>query len=247
MTEAQRHIPRQDAKGLAPGSEHYSAYIGPPDQYDFMGATQFRLLTTLGLRETHRLLDFGCGSLRAGRLLISYLLPGHYYGVEPNAWLVEDAIQHEVGQDQIRLKRPCFSNNANFSVDEFGVKFDYIVAQSIFSHAGRDLIERALSNFRSNLQHDGLVLATFIHANTRGFGDEYGGNGWVYPGCVVYDPATIQRMIRAAGLHGALLPWFHPRKEWYVMAQSGDRLPPTAKYAHLSGAVLYDQEFSGSS
>ena len=81
------------AKTLRAGSPaHYSAYVGPPALYDFMGATQFRLLTTLGLRDTHNLLDFGCGSLRAGRLLIPYLLPGRYFGVEPNAWLVEEAI-----------------------------------------------------------------------------------------------------------------------------------------------------------
>ena len=207
MTETRRTVARQAAKGFAPGSGHYSSYIGPPDQYDFMGATQFRLLTTLGLRETHRLLDFGCGSLRAGRLLILYLLPEHYYGVEPNVWLVEDAVRYEVGEDQVRLKRPTFSNNANFSVDEFGVEFDYIVAQSIFSHAGRDLVQRALASFRRNLEHDGLIVATFIHANTRGFGEQYHGKGWVYPVCVTYAPETILGFVRDAGLHGALLPW----------------------------------------
>jgi hypothetical protein len=90
MAETQRSIPREGARGLTAGSEaHYSAYVGPPREYDFMGATQFRLLTTLGLRETHRLLDFGCGSLRAGRFLIPYLLPAHYYGVEPNALFID--------------------------------------------------------------------------------------------------------------------------------------------------------------
>lgn len=53
----------------------YRGYVGPEAQYDLMGATQFRLLCTLGLREHHTLLDFGCGSLRAGRLFIPYLLP----------------------------------------------------------------------------------------------------------------------------------------------------------------------------
>jgi cyclopropane fatty-acyl-phospholipid synthase-like methyltransferase len=62
-----------DASKLNPGDKHYKAYVGPPTQYDFMGATQFRLLCTLGLREQHKVLDFGCGSLRAGRLLLSYL------------------------------------------------------------------------------------------------------------------------------------------------------------------------------
>ena len=114
---------RDEAKSLPAGSaKHYSAYVGPPAEYDFMGATQFRLLTTLGLRETHQLLDFGCGSLRAGRLFIPYLSAGKYFGVEPNSWLVKEAITHEIGQDQIRLKSPTFLHNDDFTVTEFGVK-----------------------------------------------------------------------------------------------------------------------------
>ena len=55
-----------------------------------MGATQFRLLCSLGLRATHRVLDFGCGSLRAGRFLLTYLDPGGYWGVEPHRWLIAE-------------------------------------------------------------------------------------------------------------------------------------------------------------
>jgi hypothetical protein len=65
-----RDLPDTDAKKLRPGSDHYTAWVGPPDRYDFMGATQFALLFAIGLRGHHKLLDFGCGSLRAGRLLI---------------------------------------------------------------------------------------------------------------------------------------------------------------------------------
>src|ERR1700730_7403932 len=74
---------------LAGRSRHYQAYVGPPSQFDFMGATQFRLLTSLGLREHHSVLDFGCRSLREGRLLIPYLLPGRYYGLNPTTGLLK--------------------------------------------------------------------------------------------------------------------------------------------------------------
>src|SRR5947209_8507870 len=105
-TAVTRQMTRADAKSLHAGEPHYSAYVGSPENYDLMGASQFRLLTTLGLRDHHKLLDFGCGSLRVGRLLLPYLLAGNYYGIEPNAWLIEDAITNEVGDDQIRLKKP---------------------------------------------------------------------------------------------------------------------------------------------
>ena len=47
------------------------------------GARPFKLLYPPEPREIHRLLDFGCGSLRLGRMAIPYLLEGHYFGIEP--------------------------------------------------------------------------------------------------------------------------------------------------------------------
>jgi hypothetical protein len=73
METPDRDLSEEHAKQLRPGAEHYMAYVGPPDQYDLMGASQFGLLVTLGLRDTHRVLDFGCGSLRLGRQLIPYV------------------------------------------------------------------------------------------------------------------------------------------------------------------------------
>src|SRR5262249_3090725 len=158
-----------------------TAYVGPPRDYDFMGATQFRLLTTLGLREHHSVLDFGCGSLRAGRLLIPYLLPGRYYGLDPNRWLIEDAVAREIGADIIRLKRPTFRHDEDFSAAHFGATFDFILAQSIFSHAGSDIITVALASFRRCLAERGLVLATFIPPEMLGQADDSTARGWIYP------------------------------------------------------------------
>lgn len=246
MTTETRSLPRAEAKSLAAGDPHYSAYVGWPKYYDLMGASQFRLLTTLGLREYHKVLDFGCGSLRLGRLLLPYLLPGNYFGIEPNQWLVEDAIRQEIGGEYIRMRRPRFAGNSDFKVDSFGAKFDMIVAHSVFSHSGRELIETALANFRDALAEDGIILATFVHQGTLGLDQEYTGSGWVYPGCVAYAPETIRGFIKRAGLVGDWLPWYN-QQEWYLLSRSRRTLPPKSKYAHLSGAVLRDRDFAGSS
>jgi SAM-dependent methyltransferase len=245
-----RGLSVEEAKDLRAGDPHYTAYVGPPAQYDFMGATQFRLLCALGLREHHRVLDFGCGSLRAGRFLISYLRPGLYHGLEPNAWLIEDALEREVGQDVVRIKQPAFLHHDTFSCREFGKRFDFVLAQSIFSHTGRDLAAKILAEFSACLEEDGLAAVTFVHAT--GMEQESRAQGWIYRGAVEkphavrYRPGTILEMVRSAGLHGIAIPWYHPRQVWYVLGRSPRRLPEPSHFVHLTGAVLFDPEFEGS-
>lgn len=227
-----RDMSEREAKALRPASEHYTAYVGPPDQYDFMGGTQFALLFLLGLREHHKVLDFGCGSLRAGRLLIPYLEAGNYYGIEPNAWLIEDALKRQLGGME-RLKTPRFSNSDRFEADVFGDSFDFIVAQSIFSHSGPALTKRALVSFARVLAPNGLCAATFIE------GDEDTPEGWFYTGLtsrgtVRYRPALISQLAKDAGFEAARLPWKHPRQTWWLM---GRELPPEDELKALVGRL----------
>lgn len=229
-----------DVSKMKPGDHYYMAYVGPPTQYDYVGAMQFRLLCTLGLRAHHSLLDFGCGSLRAGRLFISYLDEGKYYGVEPNKWLIDDAIRNQVGNDLIQLKKPKFDYNDDFSIN-FNLKFDFIIAQSIFSHAGSDLIRIALPNLRDSLKDDGLIAVTFI----QGCKDSRE-KGWKYPECVQYQPHTINRFAQEADLFIRQIPWYNPRQTWYILAKCRSRLPTGSMNPYLSGAVLFDPEFSNS-
>lgn len=186
--------------GLAPGAAHYRAWVGPPEKYDLVAAMQFNLLTTLGLREHHHVLDIGCGSLRAGRLLIPYLLPGRYHGIEPEAWLIEEAVQKEIGPDLVRLKQPVFRHVADFSLTGFGRGFDYIVAQSIFSHTSQAQIKRCLAEARQVMGPSSIFAATFIVGT-----DNYTGEGWVYPGCVTYTVDHFRRLAAEAGFGFRLL------------------------------------------
>jgi len=201
-----------NGKGLRPGARHYRAFVGWPETYDIVSAMQFNLLTQLGLREHHTLLDIGCGSLRAGRLFIPYLMPGRYFGMEPNNWLVEDGIKHEIGQDMINLKRPKFNNDSEFTLSEFGQTFDFIVAQSIFSHAAPAQIARCLKEARDVMTPTSIFAATFVRGT-----ENHAGNTWVYPGCVQY---TLDYMTDISAQHGlACVPigWKHPNNQSWVV------------------------------
>lgn len=199
-----------------PGSEHYRAYVGPPHDYDLVAAMSFGLLTLLGLRQHHRLLDVGCGSLRIGRLLLPYLNRGGYTGLEPNAWLIEEGIAREIGQDQIDIKRPAFYRSANPEVLlADGLQFDYILAQSIFSHCGPDLLQEWLVSCARLLRPGGTLVATYVR------GDEDTERiGWIYPECVALTDGTVAAAAADAGLHFLPLDWHHPRQSWALFAHA---------------------------
>jgi len=204
------------ALDLAPGDTHYRAYVGPPKDYDLVSAMVFNLLTCIGLRQHHRALDIGCGSLRVGRLLIPYLNEGNYIGVEPNKWLIEDGIANELGMDLIRIKRPAFSFRT--SMDDFkdSLELDYAVAQSIFSHCGKDLISQWLTQVSFHLKDNGALVATFLPDT-----EDYGEPGWVYPGCVKYKPDTLAGLAADSGLDFQILDWTHPRQTWALFSKKG--------------------------
>src|SRR6266545_606207 len=56
--------------------------------WDEIGRLQLDFLISRGLREHHRVLDIGCGSLRAGVKLVKHLRAGHYAGSDLNESLL---------------------------------------------------------------------------------------------------------------------------------------------------------------
>jgi SAM-dependent methyltransferase len=200
--------------GLKPGDPQYRAYVGPPEDYDLIAAMTFNLLTTLGLRQHHSLLDIGCGSLRIGRLLIPYLNRGRYFGVEPNEWLVDEGIKRELGETLVQIKRPTFMfSDSPDTITHAKVAFDFVLAQSIFSHCGLDLIREWLSAISRSLAENGVLVATFL------IGEKDSAQaGWIYPDCVNYRPTTLERAAKDVNLRFEILDWKHPRQTWALFA-----------------------------
>ena len=187
---------------LARWTRSHRRFVSRPGAFDLAAASQFNLLTLLGLREDHTLLDVGCGSLRAGRLFIVYLKPGNYFGIEPERWLVEAAIRNEIGDDLFRLKRPTIVHRGDFRLSAFARRFDFAIAGSIFSHAAPAQIRECLGEVAAVLADDGLFLASFVEA-----ADDYAGTEWVYPGRVGYRYESVRQMASAAGLSCERVSW----------------------------------------
>lgn len=237
-----------ESKSLRPGADHYRAYVGPPAQYDFMGATQFNLLTGLGLREEHRLLDLGCGSLRAGKFLIQYLLPDRYFGVEPNSWLWQDALKNEIGDAIAPIKKPTFFAIDDFTLNDISTdSIDAAVAQSIYSHAGADVVLRSLKAVAKVLKPEGQFLFTALTETTPSFDNIKRGSsisGWTYPPCIGYPADEIVEMCDEAGLYAQKLDWYHPRQTWFRATHDKTQSLTSAMMEQLgTGRPLFDSRF----
>jgi len=201
-----------------------------PQNYDLIGAMQFNLLTALGLREHHKLLDIGCGTLRAGRLFMTYLNKGNYCAIEPEKQLVEDGVNYEIGACMVHIKEPRFEYGYDFPIASFGEKFDFMVAHSIFTHATQEQILQCLKNAeqclkpRANNIQGGLLAATFCLG-----AQDFQGKEWVYPGkdkigFAHYTEGFIHRAARESNLGSKMIDWApHPHgQKWVIFGHLND-------------------------
>src|SRR5206468_5029889 len=86
---------------------------------------------------------------------------GCYYGIEPDHNHLQAGKDVTVGPELIALKKPTFSDDSNFDLSVFGVKFDFIVARSIFTHFTPAAIKKVLASLPASLQQDGTFLASY--------------------------------------------------------------------------------------
>lgn len=140
----------------------YKDYVGPAHRWESAARERFHQLLTEGMREDSRVLDVGCGSLRLGRLLIPFLAPRGYCGLEPGREWLEAGLEHEVvaswGEALLHHKQPRFDHNGDFDLGVFQSKFDLIVAFAVFIHCGPGQLRTFLQNAHGTLAPGGRML-----------------------------------------------------------------------------------------
>jgi SAM-dependent methyltransferase len=149
-------------RGVAPsGPEWYRAAVG--GHWDEIGALQFAFLQRRGLRPDHYMLDVGCGALRGGLHFIRYLETGHYYGVDHEQSLLDAGRDVELANAGLAHKQPHLVRSDDFTLPGIGndVRFDFALAQSVFTHLTPDMIELCLRRIVARLAPGGTFFATF--------------------------------------------------------------------------------------
>lgn len=135
--------------------------------WDEIGALQYQFLLAQGLQPAHRLLDYGCGTLRGGRFFIEYLEPGKYVGVDISRNVVAKA-QELIRNENLADKKPelIWNENASLDFSEVGYKkYDLIIAQSVFTHLLPEHIKTCIGNVKRVMKNDGRFYFTNFDAD----------------------------------------------------------------------------------
>lgn len=128
----------RDPEG-AVGSHTHSSWLE-------LGKLQFDYAVGHGLKPGMRMLEIGCGNLRAGRLFIDYLDSGHYYGVDISPDILLRA-QDTVATYDLRAKLPHLALVADLKLAFLPDRtFDFVHAHSVFSHSPISVIEECFAH-----------------------------------------------------------------------------------------------------
>jgi SAM-dependent methyltransferase len=152
-----RAVMRSDASrshDLAVGSKSRESWLK-------VGQLQFDYLADHGLKPDMRMLEIGCGNLRAGRLFIDYLDSGNYYGtdISPDILL---AAQRTVVEFGLQRKLPHLSLVSDLRLDFLpDDHFDAVHAHSVFSHSPLPVIEECVSHIGRVMAPGGFFDFTF--------------------------------------------------------------------------------------
>jgi SAM-dependent methyltransferase len=129
-----------------------------------MGKLQLDFMVEHGLEPGSRLIDIGCGPLRAGVHFVDYLEPGNYYGIDVNGTLLDAGYDVEFS-DELRSKLPRENLRATDRFDcDFGVQFDFAIAQSLFTHLPLNDIRLCLVRLGRQMKPGGRFYGTFFEA-----------------------------------------------------------------------------------
>jgi ubiquinone/menaquinone biosynthesis C-methylase UbiE len=139
------------------------AAVGSPtrERWLKLGQMQFDYLLKHGLKPGDRVLEIGCGNLRAGWRFIDYLDAGNYYGIDisPDILL---AAQNTLVHQGLQEKLPHLTLVDDLKLEFLPSRhFTVVHAHSVFSHSPIHVIDECFAHVGRVLAPDGFFDFTF--------------------------------------------------------------------------------------
>lgn len=184
--------------------------------WDVMGQLQLNFLVKNNLKPNDKLLDIACGSFRAGRLFIEYLEDSNYYGIDQDSNLVEQGRKREI--NHLLEKKPNLLINDQFEFHKFGIKFDFMIAQSLWTHLDLNTIIKCLININKSLKQNGKCFVTFFENGNILELDKIkqveGLYSYIDSDPFHYSFDTLKNLVQQVGMKATYIgDWHHPRNQ----------------------------------
>ena len=107
--------------------------------------------------------------------------------------MIEEALDKELGRDILDVKEPRFDDNEDFQLTLFDQEFDFLLAASIFTHAGPEMVKTCLAEAKKVMKPDAIFVATYYEGDT-----EWPEEGW-HPAPRFYKEETLRGFVEGAG------------------------------------------------
>jgi len=132
--------------------------------WEEIGQLQLDFLVVQGLKPHHRLLDIGCGSLRAGVKLIRYLDAGHYAGLDLHESLLNAGYEIELAKEGLKHKLPRSNLVADgeFDFSWCPMQVDFALAQSVFTALPLNFLRICLERLATFMVSDGKFFVSIF-------------------------------------------------------------------------------------
>ena len=189
---------------------------GPEDRFENLGRKSLAAMINYGLMPDHKVLDVGAGSLRVGWWLFHYIEPSNYYAIEPVRSRIDPAVKM-LGVDIHTYY------NEDFEFPD--VKFDFVIARSIWTHASKVMIAKMLSEFAENSSADAKFLASVLLARSEQ--EDYKFDHWVgkvekddRPAMIRHSQTWLEAECKKNGLTMAVKEDLHGQT-WILVSRSG--------------------------
>jgi ubiquinone/menaquinone biosynthesis C-methylase UbiE len=148
--------------------------------WEEIGQLQFDFLRQMGLKPTHSMLDIGCGTLRGGRYFIRYLDPSNYTGIDISPACL-DAARKLLEDEGLTDKTPNLVLNEGRTMqfrELRGQRFDFILAQSVFTHLPESIIQECFANVKTCMHETSVFYFTYSQASEN---KRVGNKHFAYP------------------------------------------------------------------
>lgn len=166
------------------------------DAFGQHGVSTVEFLQSRGLKAHHRTVDYGCGSLRVGRHLMTFLEPGQYVGMDITDRFYNDGLS-ELDKAAIARAAPTLrviSEESTAEVAKMGV--DFIFSTGVVSHVHPSSLQNYFDCLW-NLSRPGTQIMVRFRASASL--ERLSGLSWSHP------PELLSGFLEAKGARVELL------------------------------------------